>query len=336
MVRPCRLFIFAIAVLAVCIAEPWSSLAQSILNRPLSSLTGDIPPTLEQQRVLHLQSEQASKVASMLEGTGPAVSATGCNASADSWDWRTKGKVTPVRPSPQGCGDCWAWASAGQLESALLMAGWPTESVSRQHYLSCSAAGSCEGGNRFTAASWAVSTPVSDEAGYPYLGQDSACKLGTKGKWQLVLYGQVSGTDSVPDEAVIKNALCSYGPISVSMFATTKFQSHEGSGLFSESGVPDGETNHAVLIFGWKQTKDGGGWLIKNSWGTSWGDSGYAWIKYKSNNIGKWALWVRAAPPKPMSVSKEIVGELAECRALSGLLSSPEILRNPALMPDHQ
>jgi cathepsin L len=51
-----------------------------------------------------------------------------------------------------------------------------------------------------------------------------------------------------------------------------------------------------VLIIGWDDKKDGGAWLVKNSYGPRWGDDGFGWIKYGSNNIGQWAAYVVPDP----------------------------------------
>jgi cathepsin L len=53
--------------------------------------------------------------------------------------------------------------------------------------------------------------------------------------------------------------------------------------------------NHAVLLIGWDDEKQA--WLIKNSWGEQWGEKGFAWIKYGSNNIGVFAAWVDTGYP---------------------------------------
>jgi cathepsin L len=50
------------------------------------------------------------------------------------------------------------------------------------------------------------------------------------------------------------------------------------------------DINHAVVIVGWDNTKDA--WLVRNSWGTGWGNDGYAWVKYRHNGIGFNSVWV--------------------------------------------
>ncbi|WP_447984695.1 C1 family peptidase [Nitrospira sp. Nam74] len=54
-------------------------------------------------------------------------------------------------------------------------------------------------------------------------------------------------------------------------------------------------TNHAVVIVGWDDEK--GAWRVRNSWGTGWGESGYAWVKYNNNAIGWDTVWAVAKKP---------------------------------------
>ncbi|MFN8182348.1 MAG: C1 family peptidase [Bacteroidia bacterium] len=56
------------------------------------------------------------------------------------------------------------------------------------------------------------------------------------------------------------------------------------------SNYADPSTNHAVVIIGWDDSKNA--WLVRNSWGVYWGENGYAWVDYNTNNIGRRATWV--------------------------------------------
>jgi cathepsin L len=67
-----------------------------------------------------------------------------------------------------------------------------------------------------------------------------------------------------------------------------------GTGVYSENVASDNDGGgHAVVIVGWSDTKKA--WLIKNSWGTDWGDGGFGYIGYTSNRIGRHTAWIRAA-----------------------------------------
>jgi len=90
------------------------------------------------------------------------------------------------------------------------------------------------------------------------------------------------------DVDAIKAAVQTYGPVYTSMYAGfAGFGSYDGTGCLSYSGTES--TNHAVLIVGWDDDLCGagvGGWIVKNSWGTAWGDNGYFYITWGSAQIG--------------------------------------------------
>lgn len=266
-----------------------------VATRDLKTLTGDLPPSeavlkkvpeinAQANRILDLYREELIKAKIKL----PQLA---CNANLSSWDWRTRSKVTPVKL--QGCGDCWAFASTGQVESAFLMAGWASSDLSEQQILSCSSSGDCGGGRRWDALPWASHTAVATEVKYPYEGGvASACKSNIVGDHKLLAAGWIDSSGNVASEATIKGALCQYGPVSVSIFATPALQHYGGGGAVFNENKNDSGTNHAILIIGWDNAKKA--WLIKNSWGTGWGDGGYGWVQYGSNNIGRWPVWAQA------------------------------------------
>jgi len=94
----------------------------------------------------------------------------------------------------------------------------------------------------------------------------------------------------------IKQALVDHGPLVTSLQVTPAFQAYKG-GIFRDDSPPPKEptSGHAVVIVGWDDSKAKGGcWRIENSWGERWGELGFMWIIYGSNQIGREAYWVQA------------------------------------------
>ncbi len=97
--------------------------------------------------------------------------------------------------------------------------------------------------------------------------------------------------DKMPSIEQLKAALIKYGPVAAPMLADHCFSIYK-SGVFN--GQNNNSVNHVVVLIGWDDAK--GAWLIQNSWGKNWGEDGFAWIKYGSNNIGLFAAWIEPSP----------------------------------------
>ncbi len=95
----------------------------------------------------------------------------------------------------------------------------------------------------------------------------------------------------IASAAEIKKAIILYGSV-VSMLSFDNCFWLYNSGVFNEERFRDG--SHFVIIIGWDDEK--GAWLVKNSYGEDWGEKGFGWIKYRSNNIGQWAAFVVPDP----------------------------------------
>ncbi len=194
---------------------------------------------------------------------------------------------TPIKD--QGaCGSCWAFATVGAFENRLLQMDNVTRDLSEQYLVSCGF-GSCSGaGNSFEAFINAVPTGEPGagavyESDFPYVGADVACnpphvhheKAITKGETVRILW--------TPAELIahMKAQIYYEGPIIVSACADGDWGAYTG-GIFrtvSNCG------NHNVVITGWDDNNGDGFWYARNSWGTGWGEAGYARIAYGAASL---------------------------------------------------
>jgi C1A family cysteine protease len=97
--------------------------------------------------------------------------------------------------------------------------------------------------------------------------------------------------DQLPTVEQLKSALVENGPLAATVNADYCFSVYK-SGVFNAQN--NRSVNHVLMLIGWDDAK--GAWLVKNSWGKEWGEDGYAWIKYGSNNIGLFAAWIQPSP----------------------------------------
>jgi len=231
-------------------------------------------------------------------------------------DWVAKGAVTPVK-NQEHCGSCWAFSTTGALEGAIFVASGTLESLSEQSVTSCDAKMlQCKGGLPSQALQWIQTTGgVASEDGYPY---DSSTAGGTatpcnSGK-EMVFAPYTSGitaVNKVPanDENALKEAL-QRQPVSIGIEADTQiFASYKSGVLKANAGCggqsPD-KIDHAVLAVGFGTDADGTKyWKVKNSWGTTWGDSGYIKLERTDGQgpgtcgIASSAVYVTVTPSGP-------------------------------------
>jgi len=180
-------------------------------------------------------------------------------------DWRTKGAVTPVKNQGQ-CGSCWAFSTTGTLEGyAVCVKKAALPSLSEQQLVDCAKPGNsgCNGGMPNRALDWTGKNGgLCSGADYPYTARDGTCKKGCKPVFSITGSSNAKGEDSL-----VK--LLNVQPVSVAIDASSAFSSYK-SGVFS-GPCSSSSINHAVLAVGYTDQY----WLVKNSWGTSWGTTGY-------------------------------------------------------------
>jgi C1A family cysteine protease len=195
-----------------------------------------------------------------------------------NFDWRDYGKVTSVK-NQGSCGSCWAFGTIGSYEGALLVDNQGSQNLSEEWALDCNSYGySCSGG-------WWVFgdmyNGVPMESCYPYYGSKGTCKTSCTKYFPMDAWYYVGSSSGVPSRSAIKQAIYDHGPVAAAVYATSAMQSYSG-GIFNY--CQSGSVNHAIVIVGWNDSN--GYWIMKNSWGTGWGESGYMRIAYGCNQIG--------------------------------------------------
>jgi len=198
-------------------------------------------------------------------------------------DWRNKGAVTPIK-NQQQCGSCWAFSTTGSTEGAFAIATGKLISLSEQQLVDCSGSfgnQGCEGGLMDQAFEYIISVNgLTTESNYPYTAMDGSCNS-TAAAASVVTIGAYTDVTSGSESALI-NAVA-IGPVSVAIEADQACFQFYSSGILND---PTCGTNldHGVLAVGYDQS--GGFWIVKNSWGTSWGMNGYVEIALGMDECG--------------------------------------------------
>jgi len=128
------------------------------------------------------------------------------------------------------------------------------------------------------------------EACFPYVALDVPCDTSCPTPYQVQSWGFINGPNNVPSVEEIKQAIYDYGSVQVAIYVDSYFQAYT-SGVFDRCTKRRNiQPNHIVTLCGWDDAK--GAWLLKNSWGTGWGEDGFMWIVYGCNGIGYGANYI--------------------------------------------
>jgi C1A family cysteine protease len=211
-----------------------------------------------------------------------------------SYDLRTTGKLTAVRDQGD-CGSCWTFASMGSLESNLLTSetwDFSENNLKNTHGFDWT---HCEGGNSSIAMAYMArwSGPVL-ETDDPYNVYSDASPYGlTKQKHVqevLIIPDRTGSTDNTK----IKQAVSTYGAVYTSMYYGGSYYNSTNHAYYNNGSSG---ANHAVTIVGWNDSysksnftippSGNGAFIVRNSWGPEWGDSGYFYVSYYDKKIGR-------------------------------------------------
>eukprot|EP01004_Peranema_trichophorum_P005384 NODE_4243_length_1200_cov_161.092851_g3743_i0.p1 GENE.NODE_4243_length_1200_cov_161.092851_g3743_i0~~NODE_4243_length_1200_cov_161.092851_g3743_i0.p1 ORF type:complete len:327 (-),score=71.48 NODE_4243_length_1200_cov_161.092851_g3743_i0:141-1121(-) len=193
----------------------------------------------------------------------------------DAYDWRDHGAVNQVKDQAQ-CGSCWAFSTVAALEGSWVVSGkQKLASFSEEELVQCakSAGDGCNGGDMIEAIQWVIKNGgIDSEADYPYTsgtGITGSCKTAKVskhvGKFSTLLR---AGTN----EASFTSFLVAHGPLSIGVDASSGWQTYAGGVKTACSGR---QLDHGVAIVGFGVEGTKAYWIVRNSWGQSWGENGY-------------------------------------------------------------
>ena len=204
------------------------------------------------------------------------------NSAPDAWDWREHNAITDVQDQGS-CGAAYAFSVICNLESLYGIHKGQAKPFSMQYLIDCDPNNTgCSGGLMESTFKWLIENGghLMFEADYPYVGYKGSCKADPSKYVDMIVKGFVklgggTSTFSPVDEDEMKEYLYNNGALSVALNATP-LQTYSGGIIdLDKSKCNPAGINHACAVVGYG-TEDGlDYWIVKNSWGSVWGDNGY-------------------------------------------------------------
>jgi len=195
-------------------------------------------------------------------------------AAPEAFDWRVKGAVTGVKNQGM-CGSCWAFSAMGNIEAIYQIKTGKSQRFSEQQLVDCDKVDEgCNGGLMENAYAYLKEAGgINSEDDYPYKGSQKTCSYDATKSVAKVTGFNFAGTESEED---IKGILATTGPLAIAINATPlQFYFWGIFNPWFEFICSPNSLNHGVLLVGYGVEGTTQYWIVKNSWGSSWGEKGY-------------------------------------------------------------
>ncbi|XP_040900360.1 procathepsin L-like isoform X2 [Toxotes jaculatrix] len=231
--------------------------------------------------------EMSEKMTCFQVPTNHVYNATCSLKAPKSLDYRKKRWVTRVKDQGS-CGSCWAFSAVGALEGQLAKTKGMLLDLSPQNLVDCDQESSGCGGGRMTSAFKYVQTNggINSEEDYPTVAKEQPCRYNKNSAIPV----QCKGFKEIPegDECALAEALHDVGPLSVAMDTSSKTFMLYKSGVYYNPECDHDSINHGMLLVGYGETAhEEKYWIVKNSFGTKWGEKGYIRVaRNRGNHCG--------------------------------------------------
>ncbi len=293
----------AIQTIALNVAQDGDASLTLAYQRPWESFEPTRAITLTASRLAALAEIVNPRAPTETPPNLPARAPERAAALPATFNWATSDnylgapKLTPIR-NQGSCGSCWAFSTVAAFEGNIYIKDNLSRDLSEQFLVSCNTDGwGCSGGwwahdyHQWKTVPNDPNPGAVYESTFPYVAYDAPCNAPYARPYRLNNWFYVGSPWTIPSVDAIKNAIYTYGPVSVAVCAGSVFQSYRG-GIYStnESSYCNGGINHAVNLVGWNDAENT--WILRNSWGTGWGESGYMRIARGVSNIGYNASYV--------------------------------------------
>ncbi|XP_041845755.1 cathepsin O [Melanotaenia boesemani] len=219
-----------------------------------------------------------------ISNRAPVFSGLSIEGLPAKFDWRDKAVVAPVQ-NQLACGSCWAFSVVGAIQSVCAIKGSQLEQLSVQQVLDCSFRNEgCNGGSPAQALTWLKQTRVKlvAQSEYPYKAKTGICHFFSQSHDGVALKNFTVHNFSGQEEAMM-GQLVEHGPL-VAIVDAVSWQDYLGGII--QHHCSSQWSNHAVLVVGYDTTGEIPYWIVQNSWGTSWGNEGYVYLKIGGNMCG--------------------------------------------------